>query len=179
MARRKALAQATVELTPLIDVVFLLLIFFMISTSFIREARLGIDLPVASGEPGPSGAATVEVAVYRDGRYTVNGRAVAGDSVAALVEAMNEAIAVASDREPVLTLVADGESDHQSVVRALEAARNAGLTRISMVTRQPDGGQPDGGQPGGGQPDGTIQPIDRSIRSGVAHANGGGTRNAH
>ena len=168
MARRKALAQATVELTPLIDVVFLLLIFFMVSTSFIGESRLGIELPVAAGESGPIDAATVAIAVHRDGSYAVNGRPLAGDSVADLVAALNEATAGASARQVGLTLVADGESAHQSVVRALEAARNAGLTRISMVTRQPDGWQPEG----------TVRRSDRSLQSEAESPDSSGDPNA-
>ena len=137
MIRRKALAEATVELTPLIDVVFLLLIFFMVSTSFIRETQLGVELASASG--GPVHAGAVEITVYREGRYLVNGQPVAGDSLAALTAALAAATRDAPGREELpLLIAADAQSTHQSVVRALEAAGAAGLTRISMVTRQPD-----------------------------------------
>ena len=138
MTRRKALAEATVELTPLIDVVFLLLIFFMVSTSFIRQTQLDVELATASGEPRATDAGAVEIAVRRDGNYRVNGRPVVGDSPAALVAALVEATGDAPATEVRLVVAADARSTHQSVVRALEAAGDAGLTRIGLVTRRPE-----------------------------------------
>lgn len=158
MARRRALAEASVELTPLIDVVLLLLIFFMVSTSFIRETQLGIELPAASGEPRVMDAAVVEVAVHRDGSYRVNGKAVAGESPSGLRAALVQARDRSSPGEVRLVIAADARSTHQAVVMALEAAGQAGLQRVSLLTRQGEGPaseEPDAAGPG------TAPPVDR------------------
>ena len=138
MTRRRALTEASVELTPLIDVVLLLLIFFMVSASFIRESQLGIELPAASGEPRAMDAATLEVAVHKDGAYRIDGRPVADGSIAGLRAALVEATRQASPGELRLVIAADANSAHQAVVTALEAAGQAGLTQISLLTRQRD-----------------------------------------
>ena len=138
MTRRKPLAEASVELTPLIDVVLLLLIFFMVSASFIRDSQLGIELPAASGEPRSMGPATVEVTVHRDGTYRVNGNPVAGDSLSGLLAALAEARDEALPGEARLVIAADARSTHQAVVLALEAASQTGLKRISLLTQQRD-----------------------------------------
>ena len=75
--KRRTRPEASVELTPLIDVVFLLLIFFMVSTTFIRETQLKIELPEASGELQQTDDRPIEVTVDRAGNYAVNGRLLA------------------------------------------------------------------------------------------------------
>ena len=138
MTRRRALAAASVELTPLIDVVLLLLIFFMVSTSFVRESRLGIELPGAAGEPRVMDPASVEIRVHRDGAYRVNGKPVAGGSLADLLSAITEAGEGFTSGQGGLVIAADANSTHQAVVMALDAAGQAGLHRVSLVT-QPRG----------------------------------------
>ena len=161
MARRKALAEASVELTPLIDVVLLLLIFFMVSASFIRETQLGIELPAATGEPRAMDAATVEVAVHRDGSYRVNGKPIAGESLSGLRAALAEARDRSPPGEVRLVVAADANSTHQAVVMALEAAGQAGLQRISMLTRQrqdPESPATDTADSGASPPDDPGEP---------------------
>ena len=138
MRRRGALAEASVELTPLIDVVLLLLIFFMVSASFVGESRLGIELPGAVGEPRAVHAADVEISVHRDGAYRVNGTPVAGGSLPDLLAAIVEAAEGAQGGEVGLAIAADAETTHQAVVLALDAAGQAGMRRVSLLTRQPD-----------------------------------------
>ena len=138
MIRRRALAEASVELTPLIDVVLLLLIFFMVSTSFVRESRLGIELPGATGEPAGMDSAAVEVSVHRDGAYRVNGKPVAGNSLPDLLAAIVEAGAGSPAGAVGLVIAADARSTHQAVVMALEAAGQAGLRRVSLLTQERD-----------------------------------------
>ena len=121
---------ATVELAPLIDIVFLLLIFFMVSTTFIRRSELQIDLPearagwLATADP-------VTITVHRDGGYAVNGRPAAAGSalVRALASARGEEVA------PRAVIAADALAPHQAVVGAMDAASQSGLTRISILTR--------------------------------------------
>ena len=138
MTRRKGLAEASVELTPLIDVVLLLLIFFMVSASFVREVRLGIELPGAAGEPRGIDPVAVEITVRRDGGYRVNGKPVAGGSFPDLLAAIVEAGEGSASGE-VGVIAADANSTHRAVVMALDAAGQAGLREVSLLTRQRDG----------------------------------------
>lgn len=158
MARRKALAEASIELTPLIDVVLLLLIFFMVSASFVRESRHGIELPGAAGEPRAMEAATVRISVHRDGAYRVNGRSVAGGSVPELSAAIVEAGAGFQNVDAGVVIAADAHSTHQAVVMALDAAGQAGLRRVSLLTQRRD--------------DAPSQASDPGDASGVAPGNG-------
>ena len=156
MTRRRTLAEASVELTPLIDVVLLLLIFFMVSASFVRESRLGIELPEAAGEPPAMDSANVEIAVHRDGAYRINGKRVAGGSLPDLLAAIVAAGGESKPREVGVVIAADADSTHQAVVMALDAAGQAGLRQVSLLTRQRDDtpAQPAVlAEPGAGPPD--------------------------
>ena len=84
--------EATVELTPLIDVVFLLLIFFMVSTTFIRETQLKIDLPEASGELQEIENNFIEITVDQLGDYAVNDRLLVNNEMRTLLNALREII---------------------------------------------------------------------------------------
>ncbi|MDP6374619.1 MAG: biopolymer transporter ExbD [Pseudomonadales bacterium] len=136
----RARMEVNVELTPLIDVVFLLLIFFMVSTTFIRETQLKIDLPEASGELQEVEENVIEISISQRGRYSVNGRVLANEEIATLIRALRDTMDQSGDEEVVRRLIvtADGQASHQSVVRAMDAAGKVGLTRISITTRQPD-----------------------------------------
>ncbi len=133
--------EATVELTPLIDVVFLLLIFFMVSTTFIRETQLKIDLPEAAGELQEVEDDLIEITVDRLGDYAVNDRLLVSNDLRTLVRALEE---VLSERTPGagaatkrVVVTADANASHQAVVRAMDAAGKVGLTRVSITTQQP------------------------------------------
>ena len=134
---RRGRHEASVELTPLIDVVFLLLIFFMVSTTFIRETQLKIDLPEAAGELQEIEEDIIEIAVDRRGDYSVNDRLLVNNEIGTLVRAL-EKVLKASDGQPSrLIITADANATHQSVVRAMDAAGRVGLSRISITTQQP------------------------------------------
>ena len=79
--------DTTVELTPLIDVVFLLLIFFMVSTTFIRETQLKIDLPEAAGELQQVEDQVLEVSISRDGEYSINSQLLVNSKIETLIRA--------------------------------------------------------------------------------------------
>ena len=126
------------ELTPLIDVVFLLLIFFMVSTTFIRETQLKIDLPEAAGELQEVEDDVIEVTVDRLGDYSVNGRLLVNNDIRTLVRALQEVVAEGGgEASSRLIVTADANAAHQAVVRAMDAAGKVGLTRISITTQQP------------------------------------------
>ena len=130
---RSARALVAVELTPLIDVVFLLLIFFMVSTTFARETALGIRLPNAQGDAASREPGDIEVQIGAAGDYVVDGHRLAGDDVAALQTAL--ATAAQTDRFGATVVVAaDAGTRHDAVVRVLDAARRAGLTDVSILT---------------------------------------------
>jgi biopolymer transport protein ExbD len=124
---------ADINLTPLIDVVFLLLIFFMVSTTFQREAELSIELPEASTEAQEKKDKPIEVAVDAGGRYYVNGRALLNKQPKTLKQALQKA---AGDRSSVPVVIsADANTSHQSVVVVMDAARQLGLLRLTFAAR--------------------------------------------
>lgn len=117
------------DLTPLIDVVFLLLLFFMLTTTFVHSNRLKLDLPeAASGESVREREPWV-IEVDAQGRYALNGDVVDAAMLAARLKAMPEDASAAG-----LLVRADGQASHQAVVRVLDAARAAGITRIGIAT---------------------------------------------
>jgi biopolymer transport protein ExbD len=134
---RRGRHEATVELTPLIDVVFLLLIFFMVSTTFIRETQLKIDLPEASGELQEIEEGFIEITVNQQGEYSVNDRVLVNNELNTLIRALTELLQAGSNTTRLI-VTADARATHQTVVRAMDAAGKVGLTRISITTRQPD-----------------------------------------
>ncbi len=135
---RRDREEVNVELTPLIDVVFLLLIFFMVSSTFIRESQVKIDLPEASGEVREEQNQVVEITVDRRGEYAVNGRILVNAELPTLVRALREiqSSAAAVNPEKRVIITADANAAHQAVVRAMDAAGKVGLTRISITTQQ-------------------------------------------
>lgn len=121
---------ADINLTPLIDVVFLLLIFFMVSTTFKDESRLRLELPHAQGEEVPAAEpAMIRILIDRTGAFRIDDRAVPADGEA-LTQALREALGGRSAL-PVL-IQADAATPHQAVMTALDAASQAGLTRIAF-----------------------------------------------
>lgn len=129
--------EVSVELTPLIDVVFLLLIFFMVSSTFIRETQLKINLPEATGEVLEVEQDVLEIAIDQRGEYALNGRILVNNELSTLVRALQEA-AKSVDKNERVIVTADANATHQAVVRAMDAAGKVGLTRISITTQQPE-----------------------------------------
>jgi biopolymer transport protein ExbD len=121
-----------VSLTPLIDVVLLLLIFFMVSTTFTRESRLEIALPEASSEPAPTPQAPLQVVVDAEGRYLVNDRPLPSAEAAVLRDALLAALAGRPERS--LVIRADASTPHRYVVRVMDVARRLGIGQVSIAT---------------------------------------------
>ncbi|MCZ6889202.1 MAG: biopolymer transporter ExbD [Gammaproteobacteria bacterium] len=134
--RRRPRGDVSVELTPLIDVVFLLLIFFMVSTTFIRETQLKIDLPEAEGAPQEVEEGVVELSVSAAGEYAVNNRLLVNGHVQTILRALREVSG--GDHSRRLIITADASAPHESVVRVMDAAGRLGMTRISITTRSPE-----------------------------------------
>ncbi|MFC6672488.1 ExbD/TolR family protein [Marinobacterium aestuariivivens] len=133
---RRRQEEVSVNLTPLIDVVFLLLIFFMVSTTFTRETHLEVDLPQAQGEPGEASRDLIEVLIGADGQYSINGRALVNDRPDTLRKALQQS--AGDNRDQPLLITADGTTPHQSVVTVMDVAGQLGFVHLSITTREPD-----------------------------------------
>ena len=134
--RRRQDDSPDITLTPLIDVVFLLLIFFMVSTTFSQHAQLEIELPEASSEEQQEQSENIEIAIDVKGRYYVNGRQLVNSQPGTLRQAMREA--AGEQRAPVIVISADANTPHQSVVTAMDAARQLGFTHLNFAISQPE-----------------------------------------
>ena len=133
--RRQQREEVGINLTPLIDVVFLLLIFFMVSTTFTRETHLSIDLPEAEGRPVEELDNQIEILVDETGRFRVNGIELRDNTMRTL----QAAIYKESDGDTTLPMIisADADAAHQHVVQAMDAAGQMGFVHLSITTRQP------------------------------------------
>jgi biopolymer transport protein ExbD len=128
-----------VNLTALIDVVFLLLIFFMVTTTFERHAELKIDLPEASTEPLPGEPKDLELVIDAQGRYYLDGKELVNTQAETVYQALQEAIG--DNTETPLIIRADAMTPHQAVVTAMDAAGRLGLNRMSIATTPSEGGR--------------------------------------
>ena len=134
MLRTKRDRDLEVNITPLIDVVFLLLIFFMVSTTFQRESEITIELPESSGEVAESEKKVIEISIDNQGRYFVNQRRIKDSDIKTLKQAIT--LTRADAKEPKLIISADKMTPHQAVVRAMDAARQLGLVHLTFATKQ-------------------------------------------
>lgn len=124
-----------VNLTPLIDVVFLLLIFFMVSTTFDRHATLKVSLPESSVKATQKQDEPLVLSIDAKGNYFLNDRQIVNQSLDTLMQALKRTIGnEAAIKETALVLRADANTPHQSVVRAMDAASRLGLTKLSIAT---------------------------------------------
>jgi len=130
---RRARTEVEVNLTALIDVVFLLLIFFMVSTTFTKETHLTIDLPEATGTPTRVVKEQVDITINRAGEYAVNDTALLNSRM----ESLKNAVIDVSKGDNTLPLVitADAATPHQAVVTAMDVAGQLGFTHLSITTR--------------------------------------------
>jgi biopolymer transport protein ExbD len=132
--RQHTTEEPDVNLTPLIDVVFLLLIFFMVSTTFNKDTELSIELPEANGEVRAAENNTVEIGIGRNGSYSVNNEQLVKNDIATLKRAIKQAVAGRED--PPLIIIADGKTTHQSVISAMDAVRQLGYSHLTFATKQ-------------------------------------------
>ncbi|MFQ3323919.1 MAG: biopolymer transport protein ExbD [Pseudomonadales bacterium] len=134
--KRQTRAVPDVNLTPLIDVVFLLLIFFMVTTTFTDEGKLTITLPEASGEPAQTLPRMLEVLVGSDGRFSVDGKLLTASDAKTLTMAVIDA--AEGDTAIPFLITADANASHQSVVTVMDVAGKTGFENISITTVYPD-----------------------------------------
>lgn len=133
--RRQERADEGVNLTPLIDVVFLLLIFFMVSTTFTKESHLAVNLPEADGQPLLTEIDQLDVVVDAQGGYAVNGKKLVNSSMETL-EAAIDSVAASNTKLPFI-ITGDANASYQSIVSVMDLAGKMGFVNLSMATKVP------------------------------------------
>lgn len=122
-------AEPEINLIPFIDVLLVILIFLMISTTFTRFQELAITLPTANGSEAQTEVKQIHIAVSRDGRFAINGKVVDRSQLTAALGQLTGPSS-ASNNNLQVNIDADAKAPHQSVMSALEAARDANLSNI-------------------------------------------------
>ncbi|NRP57914.1 MULTISPECIES: biopolymer transporter ExbD [unclassified Marinobacterium] len=127
--------EISINLTPLIDVVFLLLIFFMVSTTFTKETQLKVDLPQATTDQMAQ-VDMLEIIIKADGSFAINDKAL----VNAQPKTLRAAVIKESggDLTTPLKISADASTPHQAVITAMDVAANLGFSQLSLTTREID-----------------------------------------
>ncbi len=134
--RRSRKPDSGINLTPLIDVVFLLLIFFMVTTTFTQETRLLISLPEAGGETVDAEPESLELTIDKEGNYALNGQSLINRDIKTIMAALKDASA--GNRDLPVVITANAESSHQAVVTAMDAAGKLGFNQLQIATQQPN-----------------------------------------
>ena len=129
--------EPEINLIPFIDILLVVLIFLMLTTTYSKYTELQVNLPVADAEQARQHPREIVVAVAADGRYAVAGHTLSSGSVDALLDAL---LALADPgHEQVVIISADATATHQAVVNVMDAARRSGLNQITFATQQPRG----------------------------------------
>ena len=136
--RRRPPEDPEINLIPFIDVLLVILIFLMLTTTYSKVSELKINLPTANAQARKSRPAEVVVLVAADGRYMVNQRMLAGRGIETLAASLSQVAGNAKDT--VVIINADAQASHQSVINVMDAARRVGLTQLTFATQ----GQHDG-----------------------------------
>ncbi len=134
--RRQKVNEEGINLTPLIDVVFLLLIFFMVSTTFTRETQLRVQLPQAEGDAPPTVSEAVEITIDANGAYSINGQSLANSRLQTLMAGI-ERVSDGNNQLPFI-ITADAKVPYEAVVTAMDAAGRLGFVNLSMTTASPE-----------------------------------------
>ena len=125
--------EPEINLIPFIDVLLVVLIFLMLSTTYSKFTELQVTLPVADADRPRDNPREVIIAVASDGRYAVNGKAIAGRSVEVLANELTSVTAGAKDTTVIVS--ADAAAAHQSVMVVMDAARRAGLPKLTFAAQ--------------------------------------------
>ena len=125
--------EVDLDITPLIDVVFLLLIFFMVSTTFEHNSEINITLPSSSKSVTEKKPNAVNVSLYAQGNIYINGEVISNGQIETIKMALSDALV--GLKEPPIIINADSNATHQSVVRIMDAASQLGLVKITFATQ--------------------------------------------
>lgn len=133
--RGRSREEPEINLIALIDVLLVILIFLMVTTSYAKFSELQINLPQAGGEANTEKQKPVNVTVDASEHYGINNHGVPYTGIESLAAALKEAAGDQTD--PVIVINADAKAPHQSVINVMEAARQAGYGRITFTTQSP------------------------------------------
>jgi len=133
--RGRTREEPEINFIPLIDLLLVILIFLMVTTTYSKYAELQINLPEASAEKVPDRPQVINIGVDANGKYSVNGSAVAFAGVDTFANLLRDAAAAGNMKDPVIAIGADAGATHQAVVNVMEAARRVGFTKISFTTQ--------------------------------------------
>lgn len=134
--QRQPVEEVNVNLTPLIDIVFLLLIFFMVSTTFTRERELTVELPQAVGESSSEAPQYIEIEVSKEGEYAVNQQRLVNRDRDTLIKALKKE--ANGNFEIPLIITADSNATHQAVMTAMDVSGELGFTKLRLTAQQPE-----------------------------------------
>lgn len=126
--------EPEINLIPFIDILLVVLIFLMLTTTYSKFTELKVNLPVADAQAPKTNTREVIVAVGSDGRYSINKQVLEGAGVELLTSALSQASQGQADT--VIIISADASATHQSVINVMDAARRAGLVQITFATQQ-------------------------------------------
>ncbi|HMV16951.1 MAG TPA: biopolymer transporter ExbD [Zoogloea sp.] len=132
--RGQSREEPEINLIPMIDVLLVIIIFLMLTTTYSRFAGLEINLPTADAQASAEKTVELNVAVTATGDVVVNKRAVSGTSVQAIAAAL-QALVPQGAKDPVVIINADAKATHQRVIDVMQAAQQAGLVHISFATQ--------------------------------------------
>ena len=132
---RQRREEPEINLIPLIDVLLVILIFLMITTTYSRYTELQIQLPTSDAEKAQQRPGEIVVSVSAKGIYSINKQVMDQQDVTSLAQRLREVAGPADGQPPVLIVNADAQATHQSVINVMEAARLAGLPRLTFATQ--------------------------------------------
>ena len=132
--RRQNQEEPEINLIPMIDVLLVVLIFLMVTTTYSKFSELQINLPQANGDVTKTKPSQITVSVDAAGNYQVNNTAITFSNVQSLAQILKQAAKGSADT--VIVINADAKTTHQSVINVMEAGREAGLTRITFATQK-------------------------------------------
>lgn len=131
--KRRPPEDPEINLIPFIDVLLVILIFLMLTTTYSKVTELKINLPTANAQASKARPAEIVVLVAADGRYMVNQRMLAGRGIETLAASLAQVAGNAKDT--VVIINADAQASHQSVINVMDAARRVGLTQLTFATQ--------------------------------------------
>jgi biopolymer transport protein ExbD len=127
--------EPEINLVPMIDVLLVILIFLMITTTYSKFSQLEISLPQAAAQQETDSSNVINITVTSSGSYTINGEQVASPDAGQMSKDLREA--AGNRANPVIVISADAQATHQSVITVMEAARLAGYNHITFSTQNP------------------------------------------
>ena len=131
--RKSRLEDPEINFIPLIDVLLVIIIFLIVSTTFSKFSELKINLPTADANPVEEKLLPINVTVTKDGQYAINEEVLSQNSIDSIEKRLIQIAGNAKDLPVIIN--ADAETPHQSVVNIMEASRRAGLTKITFSTK--------------------------------------------